>query len=44
MIFGPESRRAKRYAQQEILKMSALKHIMLIMVFLPMLQVKQKNV
>ena len=30
MIFGPESRRAKRYAQQDILNMSALKHIMLI--------------
>ena len=30
VIFGPESRRAKRYAQREILNMSALKHIMLI--------------
>ena len=43
LIFGPDAKRAKRYAQQRILNMSALKHIMLITVFLPTLQVKQKD-
>ena len=31
MIFGPESRRAKRYAQRRILNMSAMERIMLSM-------------
>ena len=44
VILGPESKRAKRYAQRKILNMSALKHIMLITVFLPMLQVEQKDI